>query len=249
MSVQRRNKNSTYWNNENIYPHQKVVWEFVSLKQKWCCGLLLMLWLNIFHCCCYSSMILTFSVSQVDELMAEDASGSEDENDDERDQRFRDTVLGSVSESGSSSDSLSGEFPRGWGLRRRSKSSPHASEDDLEKQQQKELEAETEDTENELVRFQKTVETFSPDSNSSQSSSADSIGSVDDEIAEAVEKEFLGSLWGSRFMWTSCTLITFCAWLLTFSFSLEFCSSFAEFESMMSLLSWHFFQKVLTKKI
>ncbi|XP_076448996.1 RNA polymerase II subunit A C-terminal domain phosphatase-like [Babylonia areolata] len=128
---------------------------------------------------------------EVDELMAEDESASE-ETDNERDQRYRDTVLGSVSES-SSSDSLSGDLPRGWGLRRKSKSSPHPSEDDLEKRKHEEIEMETEDTENEMVRFQTTVETFSPDTDSN-SSYAESIGSVDDEIAEAVEKEFLGSL-------------------------------------------------------
>ncbi|KAL8601091.1 hypothetical protein ACOMHN_040792 [Nucella lapillus] len=131
---------------------------------------------------------------EVDELMAEEDSGSEDETDEERDQRYRDSVLGSVSEGTSSSDSLSGDLPRGWGLRRKRSSSPLQGEDDLEKQKLEVIELETEDTESEMVRFQTTVEAFSPNSDSSNSSFAESIGSVDDELAEAVEKEFLGSL-------------------------------------------------------
>lgn len=125
--------------------------------------------------------------------MAEEATGSEDETDDERDERYRNTVLGIQNDSGSSSDSLSGEFPRGWGVHHKLRSSPRASDDDLQQQQHKEVEAETEDTENELYRFQKAVETFSPDTDTN-TSFAESVGSVDDEIADAVEKEFLASL-------------------------------------------------------
>nr|KAG5690606.1 hypothetical protein BaRGS_022610 [Batillaria attramentaria] len=128
---------------------------------------------------------------EVDELLAEEASDSSDETEGERNERMRKTVLGDQKDTESSSDSLSGEFPRGWGLRR--KSSPPQTEDDLDKQKRKEVEVETEDTENEMISFQKTVDAFAPDSESN-TSFAESIGSVDDEIADAVEKEFLASL-------------------------------------------------------
>lgn len=128
---------------------------------------------------------------EVDDLLAEDASGSSEESE-ERNERLRKKVLGGADETDSSSDSLSGDFPRGWRLKRKV-SSPHSADDDLEKRQLKESEIETEDTENEFDRFQKTVDTFAPDTDTS-SSDADSIGSVDDEIADAVEKEFLASL-------------------------------------------------------
>ncbi|KAK7114244.1 RNA polymerase II subunit A C-terminal domain phosphatase-like [Littorina saxatilis] len=130
---------------------------------------------------------------EVDDLMAEEGSDSDDEDEEDRIKRIRTSVLGSQSDTDSSSDSLAGELPRGWKLRRKSKPSPDSNEDDLDKQKKKEIEAETEDTENEMSRFSKTVDAFAPDSESN-TSFADSIGSVDDEIAEAVEKEFLASL-------------------------------------------------------
>ncbi|KAH9488064.1 RNA polymerase II [Bulinus truncatus] len=130
---------------------------------------------------------------EVNEILNEDDDDSSEE-DSEREARLRKEVLGQVKESDDSdSDSLSGDLPRGWKLHRKS-CSPKKDED-LEGESQKTSDAEDdEETENELERYQKNIEAFvSEESSSDTSESEPSIGSVDDEIAEAVEKEFLGT--------------------------------------------------------
>ncbi|BFZ13002.1 hypothetical protein BsWGS_16041 [Bradybaena similaris] len=140
----------------------------------------------------FSDEDIEFMGKEVEELMGEDDDSSA-ESDEERDVRFRQKVLGAIAESDSDSDSLSGDFPRGWKLRRKS-FSPHEKNDIVE--DKKATDAEDDDeTENELTQFQKNMAAFAPDESESDSDvDKASIGSVDDEIAEAVEKEFLASL-------------------------------------------------------
>ena len=90
--------------------------------------------------------------------------------------------------SSSSEDSMTGDLPRGWSLKRnrRSKSDDSGSS---EHDPGEEVRAGDEESENELDKYEKTVAAFSPDSDSE--GEGDSIGSVDDEMAEAVEREFL----------------------------------------------------------
>ncbi|CAG5130924.1 unnamed protein product [Candidula unifasciata] len=138
----------------------------------------------------FSDEDIEFMDKEVEELLGED-DYSLVESDEEREMLLRQKVLGAVGESDSDSDSLSGDFPRGWKLRRKSFSPPRkidtndgevATEDDDE-------------TENELMQFQKNMAAFAPDETESDSDvDTVSVGSVDDEIAEAVEKEFLASL-------------------------------------------------------
>ncbi|CAL1528051.1 unnamed protein product [Lymnaea stagnalis] len=139
----------------------------------------------------FSDEDIEFMDKEVDEIMDEDDDSSE-ESDTERETRVRGEVLGKSAESDSDSESLSGDFPRGWKLRRKS-FSPNKKEevDDVEKK----TDAEDDDeTENELDRYQNNIAAFvGEDSQSESSEGDDSIGSVDDEIAEAVEKEFLGT--------------------------------------------------------
>ena len=128
---------------------------------------------------------------EVDLLLEGEDDDSSDETDDERDKRMRKNVLGSGDESDSDSDSLSGDFPRGWKLRRKSSQSPETK--DILKVKDDRSDAEEDDeTENELEKYEKNISAFSPNESSS-SDSAESIGSVNDEIAEALEKEFLAS--------------------------------------------------------
>ena len=112
---------------------------------------------------------------------------------------MRTVVLGSSTpdDGNSSSDSMTGDFPRGWGLQAKIKSPNRNLDDDLKKSPKRLAQGqgtETEETENELDAFEKTIQAFSPPSDSDNSSFDDSIGSVDDEISEAVEKEFLAHL-------------------------------------------------------
>ncbi|XP_059160742.1 RNA polymerase II subunit A C-terminal domain phosphatase-like [Physella acuta] len=140
----------------------------------------------------FSDEDIEFMDKEVDEIMGEDEDSS-DESDEEREVRLREKVLGKSAESDSDSDSLSGDFPRGWKLRRKS-FSPEKKEEAEEGEKRTDAEDDDE-TENELERYQKNMAAFvqPEDSQSDSSRCSDSIGSVDDEIAEAVEKEFLGT--------------------------------------------------------
>lgn len=141
----------------------------------------------------FSDEDIEFMDKEVDEMMDED-DGSSDESDEEREARIRQKVLREVEESDSDSDSLSGDFPRGWKMRRKSFS---PNKNNICDEQEKETNAEDQDeeTENELERYQKNMAAFAPDESEADSNEdEESIGSVDDEIADAVEKEFLNSL-------------------------------------------------------
>lgn len=123
---------------------------------------------------------------EVEELMDEDEDES-DEEAEERDSRMRSVVLSSSSaddDNSSSEDSMTGDLPKGWKVKgHRSRS--HGSHDSSSDRNEKDVESE-----NELESFEKTVDAFAPDTESD----GESIGSVDDELAEAVEKEFLAQI-------------------------------------------------------
>ena len=116
--------------------------------------------------------------------MEEGSSGSDEEEDEERDKRYRCAVLAEQDESGSSSESISGQFPRGWKSR-------HQSSRDLDQMVEKTASDESEEEENDGGLLQRALPTLAQDSSSSRESYTDSIGSVVDEISQAVEEEFL----------------------------------------------------------
>ncbi|KAK6185364.1 hypothetical protein SNE40_007614 [Patella caerulea] len=126
---------------------------------------------------------------EVEDLMDDDDEDASDEDEVDRHERVRNQVLSNPPEESSTDDSLDANFPRGW------KKKTQSEDDRKEKVKEEDSDAPVpdEDSENELDKFQKNLEAFSPDSNMSDSDK-DSIGSVDDEIADAVEKEFLSML-------------------------------------------------------
>lgn len=125
-----------------------------------------------------------------DEMDDEDASSEEEE---VRDNRMRQQVLKSKHylNDSSSEDSLCGDRPRGWGLK--NKMSPKSSSDDevkVSSSPNHEISPEYE-SETDQDKFDQIMEAFGPDSENSDDEYAESIGSVDEEIADAVMKEFL----------------------------------------------------------
>ncbi|XP_021365841.1 RNA polymerase II subunit A C-terminal domain phosphatase-like [Mizuhopecten yessoensis] len=127
---------------------------------------------------------------EVEEIMDESDGDESDEDDEERDARFRSKVLSSESAHESmSEDSMTGDFPRGWKSKGR-KSTSNENSPGHEKDPADAYIEGGEESENELDKFEKTVEAFAEDS-ASESDSGESIGSVDDEMAAAVEREFL----------------------------------------------------------
>ncbi|GFR96794.1 RNA polymerase II subunit A C-terminal domain phosphatase [Elysia marginata] len=141
--------------------------------------------------CSFTDEELVSMDKEVDLFLEGEDDNTSDETDDERDKRNRKNVLGSGDDSDSDSDSLSGDFPRGWKLRRKSSQSPVAKE----KKQDRSDAEEEEESQNELdvEHYEKNINAFSREVSSS-SDSGESIGSVNEEIAEALEKEFLGAL-------------------------------------------------------
>ncbi|XP_033754452.1 RNA polymerase II subunit A C-terminal domain phosphatase-like [Pecten maximus] len=127
---------------------------------------------------------------EVEEIMDESDGDQSDEDDDERDARFRSKVLSSESAHESSSEeSMTGDFPRGWKSKGR-KSTSNENSPSHDKDPADIYVEGGEESENELDKFEKTVEAFAEDS-ASDSDYDESIGSVDDEMAAAVEREFL----------------------------------------------------------
>ncbi|KAH3778390.1 hypothetical protein DPMN_179847 [Dreissena polymorpha] len=129
-----------------------------------------------------------------DEMDDEFNESSEDEN--SRDVRIRTSVLKSehladldVSES---EESLSGDTPRGWGLK---KLSPRSSSDEELKISNSPVREEVGpeyESETDQDKFEKIMDAFGPETEVSDNEEyQESVGSVDDEIAEAVIKEFL----------------------------------------------------------
>ena len=136
----------------------------------------------------FSDEDIEFMDKEVDEILDDNDDSSESE--DEREKRMRSQVLSKKYESDSDSDSIAGDLPRGWKIRRKSMSPQHKQ--DIEDAEQRAEGDNDSETENELERYEKNIAAFAP--NESESESGESIGSVDDEIADAVEREFLNSL-------------------------------------------------------
>ncbi|KAL3859578.1 hypothetical protein ACJMK2_009794 [Sinanodonta woodiana] len=133
---------------------------------------------------------------EVEDILEEGDDDSSSEDEEERDSRIRNQVLSQSSsgldtEEESTRDSLSADFPKGWSVKDQKKSSPRKTSSDEEKgSKSPELDAE-EESETELEKYEKTMEAFAPDSEGDSDEYQDSIGSVDEEIAEAVEKELM----------------------------------------------------------
>jgi RNA polymerase II subunit A-like phosphatase len=126
-----------------------------------------------------------------DEMDDDNDESSEDE--ELRESRFRKQVLKKKDnlDDSSSEDSLTGNTPRGWGLKK--KMSPKSSSDDELKVSSSpdhdvgpEYESETDQD-----KFDKIMDAFGPETENSEDEYQESIGSVDEEIADAVMKEFL----------------------------------------------------------
>lgn len=137
----------------------------------------------------FSDDDLAFMDKEVDDEIAdEEDPSSEDEG--ARDERIRGAVLkcqGDFDVS-SSEDSMNADMPRGWGK----KTSPRHSSDDERKgsSSPEELGPEYE-SETDQDKFDKIMDAFGPETENSDEEYQDSVGSVDDEIADAVLKEFL----------------------------------------------------------
>lgn len=137
----------------------------------------------------FSDDDLAYMDKEVEDEMDDEDQSSEDDN--SRDCRFRKQVLKSKDLNDSSSeDSLSGAMPRGWGLKH--KMSPKSSsEDEMKGSNSPGQEVGPEyESETDQDKFDKIMEAFGPETENSDEY-AESIGSVDEEIADAVVKEFL----------------------------------------------------------
>ncbi|KAL4234554.1 RNA polymerase II [Mactra antiquata] len=130
-----------------------------------------------------------------DELDNDEDANPSSEDDDSRDCRIRNKVLKTSSDdldisSSSSDESMCGDLPRGWGLRKKispkSSSEDEASKSPLHDEIGPEYESETDQD-----KFDKIMDAFGPETENSDEEYAESVGSIDEEIAEAVMKEFL----------------------------------------------------------
>ncbi|XP_045192991.2 RNA polymerase II subunit A C-terminal domain phosphatase-like [Mercenaria mercenaria] len=143
----------------------------------------------------FSDDDLAYMDKEVEDEMDDEDESSEDE--EVRDTRIRKQVLkhvGNPDDSSSSEDSLCGNTPRGWGLKK--KMSPKSSSEDELKGSSSpvhELGPEYE-SETDQDKFEKIMDAFGPETENSDDEYAESIGSVDEEIAEAVMKEFLSRI-------------------------------------------------------
>ncbi|KAK3610312.1 hypothetical protein CHS0354_029778 [Potamilus streckersoni] len=132
---------------------------------------------------------------EVEDIMEEGDDDSSSEDEEERDSRIRNQVLSQSSsgldtEEESTRDSLTADFPRGWSVKDH-KSIPRKASSDDDKRSKSPDEDDEEESETELEKYEKTMEAFAPDSEGDSDEYQDSIGSVDEEIAEAVEKELM----------------------------------------------------------
>ncbi len=137
--------------------------------------------------------LISFSAADIENMDKEvedilDESDSED-TDEKEELNLRKKVLGQSDDNSSSEESLSGDLPRGWNLKKKHPHKKLPSEDDEEETDGIEIAGEGEDPH----------KVFSPSSESDSNPNSDdsdyneSIGSVDEEMAEALEREFLNS--------------------------------------------------------
>ena len=127
---------------------------------------------------------------EVEDILNASDSDSEDSEDEKKERELRKKVLKGDRDS-SSEDSLSGDFPRGWKRKHRKKSlvNPPAAAEETENQEAEDTLEEGEIIDNPNRVFKNSDDSDSDDSD--KESFDDSIGSVDEEMAAAVEKEFL----------------------------------------------------------
>ena len=141
----------------------------------------------------FSDDDIAYMDKEVDDIMDEDDEiDPSSEEDQARDERLRKSVLKSQGQDleSSSDESLSGETPRGWGLKKMSPKSSSSDDDISCKVSLQQTEDQESDSENVMKKYDDIMTAFAPETESDDEYN-ESIGSVDDEIADAVEKEFL----------------------------------------------------------
>ena len=141
----------------------------------------------------FSDDDIAYMDKEVDDILDEDEEDDPSSEEEEaRDARLRQQVLKSGGKDGQSSseESLTGETPRGWGIKKMLSPKSSSSEEDIcTKVVLQQTEDQESDSENVMKRYDDIMTAFAPESDSDEYQ--ESVGSVDDEIADAVEKEFL----------------------------------------------------------
>ena len=141
----------------------------------------------------FSDDDIAYMDKEVDDILDEDEEDDPSSEEEEaRDARLRQSVLKSGGKDGQSSseESLTGETPRGWGIKKMLSPKSSSSEEDIcTKVVLQQTEDQESDSENVMKRYDDIMTAFAPESDSDEYQ--ESIGSMDDEIADAVEKEFL----------------------------------------------------------
>ena len=142
----------------------------------------------------FSDDDIAYMDKEVDDIMDEDDEiDPSSEEDEARNDRMRKAVLKSGGQDleSSSDESLTGETPRGWGLKRMLSPKSSSSEEDISSRVSlQQTEDQESDSENVMKKYEDIMTAFAPETESDEEFN-ESIGSVDDEIADAVEKEFL----------------------------------------------------------
>lgn len=136
----------------------------------------------------FSDDDLAYMDKEVDDEIADEEDPSSEE-ETERETRIRDQVLKCQADLdvSSSEDSLTGDMPRGW----RKTSLVHSSDDEAKGSSSPEELGPEYESETDQDKFEKIMDAFGPDTENSEDEYPESVGSVDDEIADAVVKEFL----------------------------------------------------------
>ena len=135
--------------------------------------------------------LISFSKDDIDNMdkEVEDLLDKSDSDDSEtkEEETLRKKILGKGVEESSSEDSLSGDFPRGWNIKRKHPRKKLPS-DEGEEEEDDQMEGIIDGAVDQPHRVFK----HSDQSSSSENSDFnESVGSVDEEMAEAIEREFL----------------------------------------------------------
>ena len=136
------------------------------------------------------SPLISFSKDDIDNMdkEVEDLLEEPDTDDSETKEQetIRKKILGKPVEESSSEDSLSGDLPRGWNIKRKHPHRKLPSDEGEEDEDELEVMGSASDQPHRVFKHS--------DQSSSSSENSDfneSIGSIDEEMAEAVEREFL----------------------------------------------------------
>ncbi|CAI9719936.1 RNA polymerase II subunit A C-terminal domain phosphatase-like [Octopus vulgaris] len=125
---------------------------------------------------------------ELEELMGEDDSDSDEK---EAEAQLRKQVLLDRKPETSSDESLSGEFPLGWKSKQWRKRRSQKKKVVIKREESEDTEKSEESTEGTCDKFTESQVVSECSSSSNLDSEYDSIGSVDEEIAKAVEQKFL----------------------------------------------------------